>query len=133
MRPRYNGRLQRKRGPKPKPPLTGAQILARADAWHAGTDVRPNRHSGPVPDASMTWLAVHNALNGGTRGLPGGHTLARLLARERGRPDGRGPLGDPAKTAEPQRLRAADWTLQAVGEHSGVAFSEERLFFCTCF
>jgi hypothetical protein len=49
------------------------------------------------------------------------------------RTDGRWPLGDPAKTAQAQRLRAAGWTLQAVGEHSGFACSENCLFLCTYF
>jgi hypothetical protein len=32
----------------------------------------------------QTWLALDSALRNGHRGLPGGDSLARLLARERG-------------------------------------------------
>jgi hypothetical protein len=107
-------------GPKVKP-ITVAQILRWADAHHAQTGDWPTRFSGPIPGAGLSWLAVHNAVSIGRRGLPGGDSLAKLLHRERGRQDGRGPLGDPDKRAEAQRLRAEGWTLQAIGEHFGVS------------
>jgi hypothetical protein len=53
--------------------------------------------------------------------LPGGDTLAKLLARERRRPAPVRPLADPAKRAEAQRLRAEGWTLAAIGERFGVS------------
>src|SRR5262249_52355965 len=41
--------------------------------------------SGPVPEApGETWSMVDGALRVGLRGLPGGLSLARLLARHRG-------------------------------------------------
>ena len=66
--------------------LSIPQILAWADAhftrtrrWH---DERTDR--GRI---GRTWMAVQLALFNGLRGLPGGSSLARLLARERGVPN----------------------------------------------
>ncbi|OWK35645.1 hypothetical protein [Fimbriiglobus ruber] len=74
------------RNPKALPPFTHEQILAWADAHHARTGRWPVRTSGPIPDApGETWLTVDAALAMGRRGLPGGESLARLLARHRGR------------------------------------------------
>lgn len=68
------------------PPFTVEQILAWADAHHARTGGWPGGKSGPIADApGETWTAVEQALAGGLRGLPGGDTLARLLARHRGK------------------------------------------------
>ena len=68
------------------PPLTPEQILAWADAHHARTGRWPTTTSGPVAGArGETWSAVAAALNVGTRGLPGGVSLARLLAERRGK------------------------------------------------
>jgi hypothetical protein len=67
------------------PPFTAEQILAWADAYHARTGGWPSGKDGPIPDApGETWRAVGQALAAGLRGLPGGDTLARLLARRRG-------------------------------------------------
>jgi hypothetical protein len=74
-----------------------------------------------IPGAGLTWYFVHRALKIGLRGLPGGDSVTKLLRRERGRQDGRGPLGDPVKRAEAQRLRTEGWTLQAIGEHFGIS------------
>jgi DNA-binding XRE family transcriptional regulator len=61
------------------------KILAWSDAHRRRTGEWPNRSSGPIPDApGETWRAVEMALFHGGRGLPGGTTLARLLAKERG-------------------------------------------------
>jgi hypothetical protein len=66
-------------------------ILAWADAYHRRTGGWPHAGSGPIGDAaSETWAAVNTALSRGTRGLPGGTSLARLLAQKRGRPFGHG-------------------------------------------
>src|SRR5882724_10270692 len=79
-----------------KPHLIVTQILAWADAWHARTGTWPKFRSGPIPGAqSETWKSVNIALHAGIRGLPGGSSLARLLAEERGvRPYSRGPDWD---------------------------------------
>jgi hypothetical protein len=69
-----------------RPALTVGQILAWADAHRARTGRWPSQYSGPVEGApGETWVNVHQALQRGLRGLPGGDTLARLLARERGK------------------------------------------------
>jgi hypothetical protein len=70
----------------PKEPLTVEQILAWADAHHARTGEWPEARSGPVlGEPGETWPAVNLALSRGGRGLPGGSSLVRLLARRRGR------------------------------------------------
>jgi hypothetical protein len=68
-----------------KPKLTEALILAWADA-HFGRNGRwPSALSGAVAGApGETWGALASALRNGCRSLPGGDSLARLLARERG-------------------------------------------------
>jgi hypothetical protein len=67
------------------PNLTVPQILAWADAFHERTGNWPSRRSGPIPEApGETWNAVDHALTRGSRGLPGGASLAELLAGERG-------------------------------------------------
>jgi hypothetical protein len=69
----------------PPPPLTEDQILAWADAFHRRTGRWPRRDSGPVPAAWVDrWSAINSALQKGARGLPGGSSLARLLAARRG-------------------------------------------------
>ncbi len=65
--------------------LTEDQILRWADAFHKSTGRWPTRRSGPIKDApGETWFNVEFALFLGHRGLPGGSSLSRLLARERG-------------------------------------------------
>jgi hypothetical protein len=67
-------------------PLTHEQILAWADAYHARTGRWPSAGSGAIADApGETWQAVNLDLARGFRGLPGGSSLARLLAAERGK------------------------------------------------
>jgi hypothetical protein len=80
--------LERGRGVRNRsnvPDLTLAQILAWADRYHKETGTWPKQDSGPIPWApGETWTAVDMALRVGIRGLRGGSSLARLLARERG-------------------------------------------------
>ena len=69
------------------PRLTVEQVLAWADAYHAKTGRWPRAQSGRVADApGETWGAVESAVFQGLRGLPGGITLAQLLAERRGAP-----------------------------------------------
>jgi hypothetical protein len=69
-----------------QPPLTVEQILDWADAHRARAGKWPAVTSGPNPEATgEAWKVVDNALRRGWRGLPGGDTLARLLARHRGK------------------------------------------------
>jgi hypothetical protein len=59
-------------------------ILRWADAHHARHGQWPRRESGPVAGTrGETWCAVHKALASGQRGLPGGSSLAQLLAEHR--------------------------------------------------
>ncbi len=67
------------------PPFTIDQILAWIDAFHQRTGKWPNERSGPIPDSGgETWLGIETALQRGSRGLPGGSSIPRLLAQYRG-------------------------------------------------
>src|SRR5262249_35706917 len=84
--------LQERRGVRNKqnlPRLDVEQILTWADAHREATGEYPHGRSGPVRDApGETWNAIHSALAKGLRGLPGGSSLAQLLAECR---EHRGP------------------------------------------
>src|SRR5215470_18089384 len=82
-------RARPRRG-KPRRPMTIRQILAWADEHRRLTGRWPRIDSEPkgLP-IGETWCAVNSALSKGERGLPGGSSLARLLAEHR---DLRGPL-----------------------------------------
>jgi hypothetical protein len=72
------------------PALTEEKILQWADAYHDRTGDWPNRESGPIADSPEDmWSAIHMALKNGLRQLPGGTTLAKLLAEKRGVPHSR--------------------------------------------
>ena len=78
--------------PRRRPPLTVEQILAWADTHHARTGQWPTVQSGPVPEApGEVGGNLDSTLHDGHRGLPGHDSLARLLARHRGRRPGRPP------------------------------------------
>ncbi len=69
------------------PPLSVDQILIWADAHFRRTGQWPKQKTGPILDApGETWLAIDHCLNRGTRGLPGGSSLARLIIERRDRP-----------------------------------------------
>jgi hypothetical protein len=62
-----------------QPPLSEAQILSWAIAYHHRKGRWPRRGSGPIAEASGdTWGGVDAALSQGQRGLPGGSSLVRL-------------------------------------------------------
>jgi hypothetical protein len=68
-----------------RPDLTISMILAWVDAFHAANGRWPSVNDGAIAEApEETWLAVNHALNRGSRGVPGGRSLARLIADERG-------------------------------------------------
>jgi superfamily II DNA or RNA helicase len=68
-----------------KPPLTNEQIIAWVNEWRERTGKWPTRDSGLIPNTvDETWAAVDGALKMGTRGLPGGSSLAKLLAEHLG-------------------------------------------------
>src|SRR3954452_19415755 len=84
-----------------RPALDVERILRWADAHRTATGRWPDRSSGPIGKAvDATWLAIDSALRRGGRGLPGGSSLAWLLAEERGVTEGANP------EAPADRLRA---------------------------
>ena len=79
--------LARRRGvrhEKMLPRLTERQILEWCDDHHDYHGKWPKRLSGRVRVAPETWSGINAALINGGRGLPGGTSLAQLLARRRG-------------------------------------------------
>jgi hypothetical protein len=81
---RQTTRRSRSWRPKP-PPLTEAEILRWADAYHAREGRWPTVWSGPIAESPKEkWVKVDAALRGGYRALPGASSLAQLLERERG-------------------------------------------------
>lgn len=96
------------------------QILAWAEAFHERTGGWPNLQSGPIVEApEETWHAVNKALTNGGRGLPGGYSLAELLARERG---ARNKVNIPNLTrqqilawADAHRRRTGEWPTKDSG------------------
>ena len=65
-------------------PLTIPEILTWADRYRADTGKWPTQHSGSILGALFeTWLGVDAALRHGLRTLPGGSSLAQLLAKKR--------------------------------------------------
>lgn len=68
------------------PKLTPKQILLWADQHHERFETWPTYRSGKIIDAAgETWNAVDLALIQGLSGLPGGSSLAKLLAERRGK------------------------------------------------
>jgi hypothetical protein len=66
-------------------PLNIEQILAWADVFHRRNGRWPASLSGPIAGTRLeTWRCVDNALRVGTRGLPGGSSVALLLEARRG-------------------------------------------------
>jgi hypothetical protein len=75
----------KKRNRAALPRLSLKKILSWADAHFRRRGVWPNLNSGPVADAPGERCdLIDNALRAGCRGLPGGSSLYRLLARKRG-------------------------------------------------
>jgi hypothetical protein len=76
--------LQQARGVRNRnrpPPVTEEQIVAWAVAHHDRTGAWPHNKSGPVVGVPWeNWNNLERALISGRRGLPGGNSLAKLLA-----------------------------------------------------
>ncbi|MCH7527677.1 MAG: hypothetical protein IID39_09590 [Planctomycetes bacterium] len=68
------------------PRLTYAKILTWADQHHRRTGDWPSQRNGPVKGERENWHNIDQALRSGIRGLPGGTSIAGLLAKHRGRP-----------------------------------------------
>jgi hypothetical protein len=67
------------------PPLTEQQIAGWAEAHRQRTGNWPTELAGDIAEApGEVWVNVNAALRTGKRGLPGGDSLAALLARRRG-------------------------------------------------
>jgi hypothetical protein len=67
------------------PPLTQSLILKWARAYQRRTGSWPQQNSGVLPDAAgEKWANIDTALVCGRRGLPGGDSLAKMLARHVG-------------------------------------------------
>jgi hypothetical protein len=80
-----DGGQGRSRGRPPQRRLSIAEILTWADAYHAATGRWPKQHSGPIAGVpGESWSKVAGAVSSGSRGLPGGTTLKRLLLEHRG-------------------------------------------------
>jgi hypothetical protein len=84
--------LDRKRGVRNRkalPPLTEDRIVSWARAHRRLTGRWPSENAGSIPGTrGEVWVNVAAALSQGIRGLPGGDTLARLLARRLGARNG---------------------------------------------
>jgi hypothetical protein len=101
-------------------------VLLWADAHHERTGRWPTAESGTVAEApDESWSTLDNALRDGTRGLPGGSSLARLLARRRGR---RNPVAPPRLTvtqivrwADSHYRRTGSWPSRNTGPIADVA------------
>jgi hypothetical protein len=102
------------------PRLTLRQILAWADAHHRRTGEWPGDAPIPIEEAlGETWVGLDAALRNGGRGLPGGSSLARLLAEKRGV---RNPKQLPRLTirqvrawARAHRRRTGEWPTRRSG------------------
>src|SRR5690242_2352497 len=80
--PRRPKRLRRPR--RLIPHLRVPEILRWADRFHARMGRWPMARDGAISGTNETWMGVHSALKSGWRGLPGGSSLARVLAEHRG-------------------------------------------------
>src|SRR5262249_28859717 len=101
--------------PRPLPPLPVAQVLAWADSHRRRTGDWPRSDSGPVAGhPPERWRNLDNALRSGPRGLPGGPSLPRRLATERGARN----VQDLPPLTEARVLRWADAHRQRTGRWS---------------
>jgi hypothetical protein len=100
--------------------LTVRLLLRWADEHHATTGHWPHLRSGPVLGApGEHWKAIDTALRLGVRGLPGGSSLAVLLAQRRGARNRAKPprlsLKKIRRWAEAHRARTGRWPTQDAG------------------
>jgi hypothetical protein len=113
------------RNDKHLPPYTIAGIVAWARQHHRVQGSWPTEKSGSIRAApGETWIAVTSALRNGGRGLPGGSSLARVLAEHLGVPNEK----DLPRLSEKQILAWADaehassghWPTRTSGPITGV-------------
>ncbi len=112
------------RGVKKLPPqLTVEQILHWADCHQTVTGKWPSKESGVITGTNETWTRVHDALRAGRRGLPGGSSLAKLLADHR---SVRNQMDRPPLTIQQilawvnaHKATIGDWPTQYSGQVTG--------------
>jgi hypothetical protein len=97
-----------------RPPLSETQILAWADAFQKRSGRWPTDVCGPVGEArTESWREIQAALALGLRGLPGGSSLAGLLAVKRGVRNEREPralsTAEIVQWADAYHERAGKW------------------------
>ena len=107
--------------------LTIKQILAWADAHHARTGVWPRIKSGTIRGThGETWQKIGIALTHGCRGLRGGTSLARLLAKHRGVRNQRGQprltITQILRWADAHRKRTGQWPTRKSGPIVGTRY-----------
>jgi hypothetical protein len=119
------------------PRLSVTRILGWIDAFHDQAGKWPKATSGPIAEGE-TWQAVDMALRNGLRGLPGGSSLAKLLADRRGvrnaKTLGRLTINGIWAWMVSHRIRTGDWPKRRSGRvwgtrwetWSGVASALER-------
>jgi hypothetical protein len=108
--------LQERRGvrhPSEPPRLTYDLILTWVDSFRRQWGKWPSCQDGPVPDApDETWAGIDKALKGGSRGLPGGLSLSRLIKKHRpmvnrpGLPKGYDPYAPPDLRRQQRRKKS---------------------------
>ena len=93
--PKFLRKWRATREPQDRSKLTFEQILDWADEHYAANGRWPHRTSGGIPKTrGQTWRRIDQSLARGSRGLPGGTTLARLLAAARPRDQARSRRGE---------------------------------------
>src|SRR5260370_19052978 len=110
--------------------LTAEQILEWADAHYERTGEWPNQKSGRVAETlKERWDTLDSALKGGSRGLPGGSSLSKLLRQRRGILRSR-PLLSVEKIlawADAHHQRTGEWP----NDNSGVIAEAPRETWCS--
>jgi hypothetical protein len=114
------------RNPQLAPPLTQSQILKWARAHQQRTGAWPTQDSGDLPDVpAENWGHINMSLWAGRRGLPGGDSLAQLLARHVGRRNFKAlpPLSiwRILQWADEHKRRTGEWPKESSGQVLGAA------------
>src|SRR3989441_5940351 len=119
-------RLRNRRSGR-RPEIAVSQILAWADTFHERVGRWPHKVDGRIAGGlGLTWLAVDKALRYGNRGLPGGSSLARLLAERRGVRNSRAlprlRVAQILAWADAHHQRTGRWPAQYSGRVPGAPF-----------
>ena len=111
------------RNRKELPSLTIKQILAWACEHKTATGEWPSQYSGQVTGTDETWTGIQISMRAGRRGLPGGSSLAKLLAEQH---DVRNIHDLPPLTikqilvwADAHKKRTGNWPHQKSGQVTG--------------